>query len=202
MVLHPNNFLLYVDKIIVGASKETGRNISGLPEYDVTNLPIMCIYSYQPHDPPSRDSKSKWYMPTDLYPPKAWPPYCRGGWYTMAMSVVTGLHKISRKTRYLHLDDVWITGIMRLKLLAEDKDFQWKISIVTAPLASRDDRMLIDHVGEDKLEEVIVSHMWGNIKSKEVDVSQNLMELWKKWEPSVLYGQEDYIQIDVEKDAS
>ena len=85
-------------------------------EIQFSNIPIVCIYSYQDKDVPSRDKRSKWYMPIANYPGKTWPTYCRGGMYTTTSDMVKKLYQVSRSTHRLYLDDVWITGFMRMKV--------------------------------------------------------------------------------------
>ena len=83
---------------------------------DFSNVPIVCVYSYQDRDPPSRDPSSKWYMPKKDFPGNVWPVYCRGGAYATTSNMVKKLFQVSRRTARLHLDDVWITGFMRFKV--------------------------------------------------------------------------------------
>ena len=89
-----------------------------LPNTNVNfqNFPIVCVYSYQDRDPPSRNPRSKWYMSEADFPGKFWPVYCRGGAYTTTISMVKKLFQASRRTTRLQLDDVWVTGFMRLKV--------------------------------------------------------------------------------------
>ena len=79
------------------------------------NFPIVCVYSYQDRDPPNREPDSKWYMPEADFPGKFWPVYCRGGAYTTTSSMVKRLFQVSRLIPRLSLDDVWVTGFMRIK---------------------------------------------------------------------------------------
>ena len=89
-------------------------------EIQFSKVPVACVYSYQDKDIPARDPKSKWYMPEKDFPGKYWPVYCRGGMYSTSSYMVKKLFKVSRRTQRLYLDDVWITGFMRLKV--EDTD--------------------------------------------------------------------------------
>jgi len=81
-----------------------------------SSIPIVCEYSYQDKDPPSRKTDSKWYMPPKNFPGKFWPVYCRGGAYSTTSFMVKKLFQASRRTLRLYLDDVWVTGFMRLKV--------------------------------------------------------------------------------------
>ncbi len=76
----------------------------------------MCVYSFQRADLPARNPASKWYVSRDRYPLDKWPPYCRGGMYAMPVGMAARLYAMSRRTSFLHLDDVWVTGLVRRKL--------------------------------------------------------------------------------------
>nr|XP_026694741.1 uncharacterized protein LOC113475163 [Ciona intestinalis] len=63
-----------------------------------------------------RSPNSKWFISIDKYKWPSYPNFCLGGMYTTSISVVSQLLETAQSTRPLHLDDVWITGILRLKL--------------------------------------------------------------------------------------
>ena len=90
------------------------------PRYE--DLPIICFYSYQSRDKPSRDPSSKWFISKDLYPHPYWPPHCRGGLYVIPVAMTSQLYEVSRKLFYINLDDVWITGLMRRLLGSGDRN--------------------------------------------------------------------------------
>ena len=113
MLVSHRLLLEYFKKLI---SESTFPNKS----IDFTSIPIVCTYSYQDKDIPSRDKLSKWYMPIANYPGEVWPTYCRGGMYTTTSDMVKKLYQVSRRTHRLYLDDVWITGFMRLKVKYTD----------------------------------------------------------------------------------
>ena len=96
------------------SSFSVDTEVAARPCYE--SLPLICSYSFQVDDPPARNTASKWYISEELYPEKSWPPYCRGGSYVMAVATAARLYEVSRATRFMHLDDVWVTGLMRLKL--------------------------------------------------------------------------------------
>lgn len=180
--LHVPNFAKYIDQVITESQRKDVYH-----EATLQQLPIICIYSYQALDPPARNPKSKWHMPETVYPPKFWPPYCRGGWYSMPVQMAGNLYRISRWLTFLHLDDVWITGLMRVRHLAEkdcgDENFVIDGKLVAAPLANRTDAELFGNVNE-LVSTVIVSHAWGNINNRKTNVSETLREVWKTWLPS------------------
>lgn len=189
ILFHPLNFVRFVEKVIKAYLPKDQKKVA-IDSLTVSallrSLPIICIYSYQFADKPARTPDSKWYMSEKRYPPKIWPPYCRGGWYTMTVYTTKKLHQISRETTYLQLDDVWITGIMRLKLHAHD--YYWRANtslmtkgIVAAPLALRKDTSLFGNIGEKDLNSIIVRHFWGNIEKVKVNVSKAIEKKWEKW---------------------
>ncbi|XP_026694410.2 lactosylceramide 1,3-N-acetyl-beta-D-glucosaminyltransferase A-like [Ciona intestinalis] len=140
------------------------------------DLPLVCVYSYQPKDKPARDPKSKWYMPLELFPNETWPMYCRGGLYTAPVEMVTKLYEASRRTDHLYLDDVWITGFMRRKLGKGD----W--NIMPAPRSERIDEELIKEASIiAPVDEALMQHLWGNINFKTVDVPSRIFEVWETW---------------------
>ena len=99
-----------------------GFTLSSSNTIQFEDIPVVCVYSYQDQDPPARDPKSKWYMAEKDFPGKYWPAYCRGGMYSTSSDMVKKLFKVSRRTRKLYLDDVWITGFMRLKVEHTDNN--------------------------------------------------------------------------------
>ncbi|XP_039258404.2 beta-1,3-galactosyltransferase brn-like isoform X1 [Styela clava] len=179
IALHVHNFVGFIYDTMKNNTNETTDNLQ--PQ----KLPIICIYSFNRKDKPARDKGSKWYMPKETYPPSTWPPYCRGGWYTMPVDTAKKLHSVSRRARSLYLDDVWITGILRIKMLIVYSNLEEKslidAGITDAPLALRNNADLIYGKGEDNLDKVLVSHVWGNIKKKQVNVANRLRNIWIAW---------------------
>lgn len=182
MALHVPNFARYVDNSI----SDTLVNVQSAPS--TRNLPIMCVYSYKERDPPARRSTSKWYMSKLRYSPEYWPPYCKGDWYSMPVELAGKLFRISQRMEYLILDDVWITGLMRIKYLAGVRlsgnhiaaESIIRLALHAAPLALRTDWELGKNINESAAQ-VIVSHAWGNVENREVNVPQMLRNSWEKW---------------------
>jgi len=118
-------FYTSIDDDIAINFKQLALYFNGMirESYTITNgsinflkIPIVCIYSYQSYDRPNREEDSKWYMPKQNFPGWFWPIYCRGGAYSTTSNMVKKLFVVSRRTLRLYLDDVWITGFMRLKV--------------------------------------------------------------------------------------
>ncbi|XP_078483112.1 beta-1,3-galactosyltransferase 5-like [Ciona intestinalis] len=87
------------------------RAVNSWPEF-----PIICGLRLIEGRRPHRSPYSKWFISTDEYRWPSYPNFCLGGMYATSISVLSQLLEIGRSTRPLHLDDVWITGILRLKL--------------------------------------------------------------------------------------
>jgi len=86
------------------------------------DLPLLCVYSYQARDTPTRFWFSKWYISYREFSGRQWPAYCRGGMYIAPVKMIHSLFQISRRMEYLFLADVWITGFMRRKLEMGDSN--------------------------------------------------------------------------------
>ncbi|XP_039268058.2 beta-1,3-galactosyltransferase 5-like [Styela clava] len=177
--IHLPNFLRYIETM--------RRRIPSHP------LPIMCIYGYRQAEEPDRQPESPWFVSLEQYPAKYWPPYCRGGWYTMPIATTSKLYEVSRTTPFLYLDDVWVTGIMRVmvnnqegksippgSLLSEE-------GITYAPLANRTNHELYWNKFEDDLNKVIVTHTWsGNYGWLRHNIDDDIRNIWSKWENSFM----------------
>jgi len=135
-------------------------------------VPIICMYSYQDKDKPSRNPSSKWYTPYTSWKDNFWPVYCRGGMYVMSLKMVKDLFVVSRAMPLLSMDDVWITGIMRKKLGKGDGN------ILAAPFSRRNDILLHQPVAS---EAVLIEHMWGNTKYGTMNIAKALRYAWEKW---------------------
>lgn len=183
MVLHPPNFARHVDSLV---RSEKGPGSSAMKA-----LPMICVYGFVTKGRPDRNKRSKWYMPADLYPNPYWPPYCRGGWYSMPVSTVARIHAVSRTTPILYLDDVWLTGLIRLKMYNEGTGIFHvgtllsEQGIVGAPLADRTDTQFYYRTFEGDLNRVIVSHTWGNYGLFPTDVVTEVRNTWERWKASV-----------------
>jgi len=158
------------------------KSLNSLQDFQETHstvdVPIICLYSYQARDIPARDPSSKWYISFDVWPEETWPPYCRGGLYTIQIDMLKELVAIAQTMSYLHLDDVWITGLMRQKLMKGDSN------IIPGPYSVRTDGEFMKPLVKD---DVIMNHMWGNIRGMPVDVPQALHTMWLSWKPET-YG--------------
>lgn len=83
---------------------------------DITaGFPIYCAYSYESRNIPHRRD-SKWAVSRDDYPHNLYPPFCLGGFYGMSVKLAWEIYETSRNFPYYRMDDVFITGFMRLKL--------------------------------------------------------------------------------------
>ncbi|XP_052838484.1 beta-1,3-galactosyltransferase 1 [Drosophila gunungcola] len=60
---------------------------------------------------PVNDVNSKWYMPSYMFKPEAYPKYLSGAGYLMSIDVVQRLFEASLNTSLVYLEDVYITGL-------------------------------------------------------------------------------------------
>lgn len=83
------------------------------------NLPIICVHAYRIKAIPVRlkDGEfGKYYLDPKEFPMDFFPPFCFGGWYVMSYARVKRIYEESRKERAIQMDDIWITGILRIKV--------------------------------------------------------------------------------------
>jgi len=60
--------------------------------------------------------EGKYAVSPTLYNETTWPPFCFGGFWIASSDVIKRLYRQSLSTPQLHLDDVYVTGILREKL--------------------------------------------------------------------------------------
>lgn len=65
---------------------------------------------------PIVDVKSKWFTPNYMYNQKLYPDYLSGSSYLMSFESARRLYKASLTTPLLHLEDVYLTGIVANKI--------------------------------------------------------------------------------------
>ncbi|XP_071093319.1 beta-1,3-galactosyltransferase 1-like [Haliotis cracherodii] len=70
-----------------------------------------------------RNPKVKWYVNESVYPFKAYPNHCAGRAYMISLDAVRQLHKASCNMRFYWIDDIYVTGILALKVGLEPKPF-------------------------------------------------------------------------------
>ena len=61
---------------------------------------------------PHRDKKSKWYVPTSVYPHRYYPAFCSGPSRIMTKEAVPLLYEGTQKLPFFWLEDVFVTGIV------------------------------------------------------------------------------------------
>ncbi|XP_039255812.2 beta-1,3-galactosyltransferase 5-like isoform X1 [Styela clava] len=88
------------------------------------HFPIFCGFWQARTGKPKR-YECKWQIDVKTYPYEYYPPFCLGGFYSMSVKHASAIYSVSRWYPYFHLDDVWITGFMRLRLcdLISEEDF-------------------------------------------------------------------------------
>ena len=64
----------------------------------------------------NRDRASRWYMPESEYPAAYYPNFLRGSPYFVSYSLLPKLLKAATRGKWLYVDDVFITGILRTQI--------------------------------------------------------------------------------------
>uniref|UniRef100_H2YY67 Hexosyltransferase n=1 Tax=Ciona savignyi TaxID=51511 RepID=H2YY67_CIOSA len=69
---------------------------------------------------PNHDFKvtrdGKYQVPVSLYNATRWPTFCFGGCWIASIDIIKKFYEEAMKTKQIYLDDVFITGILRLKI--------------------------------------------------------------------------------------
>lgn len=60
---------------------------------------------------PDRNKHSKWYISKDQFPGEFYPMYCSGTGYVFSSSIVNDLLLSTRRSKWLDLEDVFLTGV-------------------------------------------------------------------------------------------
>ncbi|XP_046573948.1 beta-1,3-galactosyltransferase 5-like [Haliotis rubra] len=105
-------------KLIVKADDDVLINVFNLVEYiSKTDFRQHFLYCELYYDGLTRREKlSKWYVKRRDYPFDNYPTYCSGMAYLMSPDVARELYKASENTRFYWVDDVYVTGILALKV--------------------------------------------------------------------------------------
>lgn len=141
------------------------RKLSRAPDMRLLreSLPIYCVYYVDKAVEPNRDNSSKWYISRDEYPTDAYPNYCGGGFYLMPVKMVGDLYVMSRVTKMLPMDDVWVTGILREKL-------------------GRGNANVVKARWPKEKAQALWMHLWGDYGKKKKDIAKILPQILKEWE--------------------
>ncbi|XP_067685489.1 beta-1,3-galactosyltransferase 5-like [Haliotis asinina] len=91
-----------------------------LLQLDRTNV-LECSIIRNKHAARRNDSKYK--MSFSMYPFTLVPDFCQGYGYIVSRDVVSQLYRASSVTRFIAMDDVYVTGIIRSNLGLTFKDF-------------------------------------------------------------------------------
>lgn len=141
--------------------------------YDPTvlsRLPLHCGYCYFEDAQPHRHNLSKWYVDNGTYPLAQYPTTCFGGWYTMPVKLTSAIYRVSRQHSYFYLDDVWITGLLRLSYIdslswseCDKTDEKYAISSVSD---------YVPHLGNERL----IVMKWRHLEPHILKVSPGYMK--------------------------
>lgn len=106
-------------KLIVKADDDVLINVFNLVEYISKNEFrqnfLYCEIYYEGLT--RRETLNKWYVKRNVYPFDNYPTYCSGMAYLMSPDVARKLYKASETTRFYWVDDVYVTGILALKVV-------------------------------------------------------------------------------------
>ncbi|XP_013407745.1 beta-1,3-galactosyltransferase 5 [Lingula anatina] len=70
---------------------------------------------------PERNPVSKWYVPRSIFPGNSYPPFVAGWAYVMPGHLLIPLYNATRTLPFLHLEDIFITGLCGGKLGARHR---------------------------------------------------------------------------------
>ncbi|XP_067671727.1 beta-1,3-galactosyltransferase 5-like [Haliotis asinina] len=72
---------------------------------------------------PWRDPTVKWFVSAAQYPFKTWPDFCQGLGFIVSKDVLLKLYHASSVTRFVPMDDVFVTGVIRSNLGINATDY-------------------------------------------------------------------------------
>ncbi|CAD5205895.1 unnamed protein product [Bursaphelenchus okinawaensis] len=89
---------------------------------------------------PWRDPKAdpRWYISHDEFPENTWPDYCYGYFVITTNQTVSDIMRAQEKINLVHMDDCFLTGIVRRETDSQLHDFYGIRTGVTYPKCSRD----------------------------------------------------------------
>ena len=76
----------------------------------------------------ARNPKKKNYVSYSVYSSMFYPVYCDGSAYTLTMDIAKELYAISKYSKYMHMEDVFVTGILAHRLRARYVDLRVRYS--------------------------------------------------------------------------
>ena len=104
-------------KYVLKTDDDMFVNIPNLYSFVQSNTnPDLLIGHFQTGVVPIRDPASKWFAPRYLFQEDTYPDYLSGGAYVMHYSVVQRLYHASLDTPFMHIEDVFVTGVLRQKI--------------------------------------------------------------------------------------
>lgn len=92
-----------------------------------------------------RKKESKWYVSTDEYPNKHWPPYISGGSMLLSMDVVKEISKTFPHVKQIFIDDVYLGIVAEILNITLTHDKRFEVKYVP-----------------EKLDTLITSHDYGS----------------------------------------
>ena len=78
-------------------------------------FPFICVFGIaKPHI--VRVTYNKYFVPYDEFSWDAWPRSCLGGFYSSQVATISKVWDQSKNEILVRMDDVWVTGVLRLKI--------------------------------------------------------------------------------------
>lgn len=151
----------------IKALKLTVQTEGVTPSTDLSRFPVFCGFRLSKNSFVIRNKANKWFISKSYYPIKHYPPYCLGPFYTMSHSMAS---LISDKSRYLipfQIDDVWVSGILRLVI--QINHFKYT------------EKELESGITSPKGNDIPVMHIPDHTKNGE-SLIQNMEKYWKDLE--------------------
>ncbi|GMS82923.1 hypothetical protein PENTCL1PPCAC_5098, partial [Pristionchus entomophagus] len=98
---------------VVKMDDDVAMNLRAL-NHRLPSLQSLGIYGVRwTRQPVRRNNTSKWYIPYSLYPFEVFPPYVSGSSYIIGTETIRRLlGRVKYHGQYMHVDDVYITGIL------------------------------------------------------------------------------------------
>ncbi|CAK8692955.1 unnamed protein product [Clavelina lepadiformis] len=107
---------------LVKVKEAVDQNIAKTSEEKWPEFPIICTFETSlVESKPIRWKLSKNYISEKDYRWPFWPKFCKGGFYTTSVRVITQLWEASLTSKRINTDDVFITGILRQKIGMPDE---------------------------------------------------------------------------------
>ncbi|KAK4300809.1 hypothetical protein Pmani_027011 [Petrolisthes manimaculis] len=121
-----------------------------------------------------RNKDNKWYVTPEEYPEQKYPPYCSGSAFLMNWEAAPALLKASSTSRFLWVDDVYLTGVLvknsNVKLVSRNSLYELNTSKFLSSLIEGN-RVFYHHTRQDVK---TTESLWQMLVEKEEEVPVTL----------------------------